>query len=402
MAPSIELRKLGKQYVDRRRVPSTLREAMTRRWRSSPRRSELPWALRDVTLDVDDGACLGVIGRNGSGKTTLLKLLAGITEPTEGKARVREPIGALLEVGTGFHPELTGRENIYFNGAVLGMTRRSIDQSFDEIVDFADVGEALDLPLKHFSTGMALRLAFAVAAMLPSRVLLVDEVLAVGDLEFQRRCLDRLEETARGRRTVVFVSHDLNAVNRLCTDTLWLDRGHVAAHGPTTTVVSEYLAATADSSMVSELGIVSGAVQLSSAAVVDERGHPVAAVLRGRPFRIEVRFTLLEPVSGFDLAIYLERDGRIRVFDELMSESSAERPRTPGRYVAAIDVPGVFNVGEYHIGVWAGTSVGASFDEILDAPAITRFRIEGDAAARPARFVELDLPWTIRADPASG
>jgi len=198
------------------------------------------WALRDVSFSVGEGETIGIVGRNGAGKSTLLKLLAGITLPTEGCAEVRGRVGSLLEVGTGFHPELTGRENIYFAGSILGMKRREIDRKFDEIVAFSGVETFLDTPLKHYSSGMQLRLAFSVAAHLEPEVLLVDEVLAVGDLEFQKKCLGKMEEVTRGGRTVLFVSHNMGAIRRICTRGVWLDAGTVRMTGTAAECVDAY------------------------------------------------------------------------------------------------------------------------------------------------------------------
>ena len=201
------------------------------------------WALKDVSFEVKEGEIVGIIGRNGAGKTTLLKILARITKPTKGYAEVRGRVGSLLEVGVGFHPELTGRENIYLSGAILGMTKEEIDKKFDEIVAFAGVEQFLDTPLKHYSVGMQMRLAFAVAAHLEPEILLVDEVLAVGDLEFQKKCLGKMEEVSRSGRTVLFVSHHMNQIRRLCERVIWLDSGQIVREGPTHEVVSAYEAA---------------------------------------------------------------------------------------------------------------------------------------------------------------
>jgi lipopolysaccharide transport system ATP-binding protein len=203
-------------------------------------RSDYIWALKDVSFEVKQGEVVGIIGRNGAGKTTLLKILARITRPTSGYAEVRGRVGSLLEVGTGFHPELTGRENVYLSGAVLGMTKREIDRKFDEIVDFAGVAEFIDTPLKYYSTGMQMRLAFAVAAHLEPEILLVDEVLAVGDLEFQKKCLGKMEDVSRGGRTVLFVSHQMNQIRRLCERVIWLDAGSIVKIGTTAEVMSAY------------------------------------------------------------------------------------------------------------------------------------------------------------------
>jgi len=200
------------------------------------------WALRDVSFDVAVGEVVGIIGRNGAGKSTLLKILSRITEPTSGRAEIRGRVGSLLEVGTGFHPELTGRENIYMNGAVLGMRKAEIVRKFDEMVAFADIGPFLDTPVKRYSSGMQVRLAFAVAAHLEPEVLIVDEVLAVGDAEFQKKCLGKMRDVSLGGgRTVLFVSHSMDAVQRLCARTVLLERGRAVAVGETRSVVAEYL-----------------------------------------------------------------------------------------------------------------------------------------------------------------
>lgn len=199
------------------------------------------WALKDVSLEIKHGEVLGIIGRNGAGKSTLLKILSRITEPTGGRAIINGRVGSLLEVGTGFHPELTGRENIYLNGAILGMRRHEINRKFDEIVEFAEIEKFLDTPVKRYSSGMYVRLAFAVAAHLEPEILLIDEVLAVGDAEFQKKCLGKMGDVARGGRTVIFVSHNMQAIQRLCPNSILLDRGFVSVYGPTRDVVSKYL-----------------------------------------------------------------------------------------------------------------------------------------------------------------
>lgn len=245
--PMIRVVGLGKKY--KMRSPESylaLRDRLnllfTRPWRAfqSTRRDTF-WALRDITFEVERGEVIGIIGRNGAGKSTLLKILSRITEPTEGYAVLNGRVGSLLEVGTGFHPELTGRENIYFNGILLGMTRQEIRKKFDEIVAFAGVEKFLDTPLKHYSSGMATRLAFSVAAHLEPEILIVDEVLAVGDIEFQKKCLNKMEEVSqRAGRTVLFVSHQMNQIRRLCNRVIWLDAGQVRMIGPTLEVVAAY------------------------------------------------------------------------------------------------------------------------------------------------------------------
>src|ERR1700676_789428 len=248
--------KLGKRYcIGERQSYLALRDVLTqaakaplRVFRASAPKSSTNgvrhvWALKDASFEVREGEVVGVIGRNGAGKSTLLKILARVTKPTEGFAKVHGRLGSLLEVGTGFHPELTGRENVYLSGAILGMRKREIVRKFDEIVAFSEVEKFIDTPLKHYSSGMQMRLAFAVAAHLEPEVLLVDEVLAVGDAEFQKKCLGKMGDVAHGGRTILFVSHQMNQVRRLCGRTMWIDDGKVREYGPTAQVVSAYEAA---------------------------------------------------------------------------------------------------------------------------------------------------------------
>jgi lipopolysaccharide transport system ATP-binding protein len=248
---AVKVENLSKRYrLGRRERYIALRDVLARTATSSvnllrrnhvgaPTRDCL-WALKDVSLEVKAGEILGMVGRNGAGKTTLLKVLTKITKPTSGRARIWGRVGSLLEVGTGFHPELTGRENIFLSGSILGMARSEIGSKFDEIVDFAGVEKFLDTPAKHYSSGMYTRLGFAVAAHLETEVLLVDEVLAVGDLEFQKKCLGKMKEVSQGGRTVVLVSHQMNQIRRLCDSVLWMDHGEVRCKGPTAEVVGAY------------------------------------------------------------------------------------------------------------------------------------------------------------------
>lgn len=252
----IQVESLGKRYrIGQRARYLTLRDRLTQaakaplRWlhpngsNASPRGPRHIWALRHVSFDLMEGEVLGLIGRNGAGKSTLLKILSRVTQPTEGAAEIRGRVGSLLEVGTGFHPELTGRENTYLNGAILGMGKREIDRKFDEIVAFAEVGDFIDTPLKHYSSGMQMRLAFAVAAHFEPQILLVDEVLAVGDLAFQKKCLGKMGEVAHAGRTIVFVSHQMNQIRRLCEKAIWMDGGAIRQVGPTAEVAGAYEAA---------------------------------------------------------------------------------------------------------------------------------------------------------------
>lgn len=252
MSAAIQADGLGKLYrLGQRQRYGALRDSLTRtfkaptRWLRARNAETGPiadtiWALKDVSFEVQEGEIVGIIGRNGSGKSTLLKILARITEPTTGRAVVRGYVGSLLEVGTGFHPELTGRENVFVNGAILGMKRREIARKFDEIVAFAEVGQFIDTPVKHYSSGMQMRLAFAVAAHLQPEILLVDEVLAVGDLAFQKKCLGKMEDVRHEGRTVLFVSHQMNQLRRLCGRCVWLEQGRVVDAGVAADVINRY------------------------------------------------------------------------------------------------------------------------------------------------------------------
>ena len=252
---AIRVENLGKLYrIGQRERYKALRDTLTeamyapfRRLRSAFQHSNIKrgndsyiWALKAISLEIKHGEVVGIIGRNGAGKTTLLKILSRITEPTEGYAEICGRVGSLLEVGTGFHPELTGRENIYLNGAILGMKKAEIDRKFDEIVAFAEVERFIDTPVKHYSSGMYVRLAFAVAAHLEPEILLVDEVLAVGDAAFQKKCLGKMGEVAKGGRTVLFVSHQMNSMRKLCERCIWLDVGRIQMADATMKVVSAY------------------------------------------------------------------------------------------------------------------------------------------------------------------
>nr|NIS42913.1 ABC transporter ATP-binding protein [Desulfuromonadales bacterium] len=256
------------------------------------------WALRNITFEVSQGEVLGIIGRNGAGKSTLLKVLARITEPSSGRAEIRGRVSSLLEVGTGFHPELTGRENVYLNGTILGMRKKEVDRKFDEIVDFSGIEKFIDTPVKRYSSGMKVRLAFSVAAHLEPEILIIDEVLAVGDADFQRKCLDTMKRVGGEGRTVLFVSHNMPAVTRLCNRTILLEEGRVAADGPSGAVVTRYLNSGHDSMAVREWPDAHKApggkvARLRAVRVKAKDGQMTESVDIRKPFQIEMEYDVL-------------------------------------------------------------------------------------------------------------
>lgn len=256
--------------------------------------SDVVWALRHLSFEVAEGEVLGVVGRNGAGKSTLLKILARITDPTEGRVTIRGNSGALLEVGTGFHPELTGRDNVYLNGAILGMDRDYIDRRFDEIVNFSGVRRFVDTPVKRYSSGMKVRLAFAVAAHLQPEVLIVDEVLSVGDAEFQKKCLAKMEDVAKGGRTVLFVSHNMHAVRGLCTRCIWIDQGEIRVDASPRVAIEQYLRAFRDAEVRGRADLRDwpnrygrGEAKIVMAQLLDEQGEVAGEMTRRRPLALE-------------------------------------------------------------------------------------------------------------------
>lgn len=396
-ATVVEMAAVSKRYLlGEDRPGASLRETLAyglgrlRPGAPRPRREEL-WALRDVDLEVTGGTSLGIVGRNGAGKSTILKVLSRITEPTSGVSRTRGRVASLLEIGTGFHPELSGRENIYLNGAILGMRRSDIDRRLDEIIQFSGVSRFIDTPIKRYSSGMYLRLAFAVAAHLEPDVLLVDEVLAVGDAEFQRKCLDTMASVERSGRTVVFVSHDLGAIASLCATSVWLESGRIRCRGKTSDVIAEYLASATVSDGARTFSERPGAaVSLLGITVRDHRGVATTLLSRSQAFSISLRVRLGGELPGMDCAIYVTTRAGTRVFDEMWSDKVAQRPAGPGEYEVSAVIPPCLNVGDYVVGVWLGTS----YETFLDDPAVATLRLEGSNRNRPERLVELPLTWT--------
>jgi len=312
--------------------------------RRPPERSDtLLWALRDVSFEVREGEVLGIVGRNGAGKSTLLKILSQITMPTSGRAELYGRVGSLLEVGTGFHPELTGRENIYLSGAFLGMKRDEITRKLDEIVAFAEVDRFLATPVKRYSTGMYVRLAFAVAAHLEPEILLIDEVLAVGDIAFQRKCLGKMRDVATAGRTVIFVSHNLGAVNTLCRSALLLHDGSLVLAGPTHEVVAHYLdAQNKFFSPVRHPVDDRGEFRLDAVDVV-QKGRPTSIVDSRQPFTIRLAYEVFRPVRNSRLVVTLRNHyGEVVLttcdYDDGPSEETLSR--SVGRFVSSVTIPG--------------------------------------------------------------
>ena len=396
---AIEIDRVSKRYFlgENRGTYDTLRDALSASLRGlirEPEPRQEIWSLRDVSLAVAEGEALGIIGRNGAGKSTLLKVVTRITEPTTGVARTRGRVGALLEVGAGFHLELTGRENVYLNGSILGMKRREIDRHFDEIVEVSGVERFLDTPMKRYSSGMYLRLAVAVAAHLDAKIMVVDEVLAVGDVEFQRKCLGKMSSLEQEGRSVLFVSHHLESIKRLCRTTAWLDAGVVRAYGPSNEVVDEYLAAVLSPVETRSFGAGSDApVSLQSAHLLDAGGNPSALLERDEPFAIEVQFAVHEPVPNLDCTVFVQTVDGVRVLDEAWSEETPGSERGGvGDYVARIAVPPLLAVGDYVVGVWMGTI----YDTLVYDDNVLRFHLEGDSKGRSKRLVQLGLSWDVR------
>ena len=324
-------------------LPRLLRQSVTR---SGPTNRDELWALRDVTFEVKRGEVVGIIGRNGAGKSTLLKILSRITEPTTGRVTLQGRVASLLEVGTGFHPELTGRENVFLNGAILGMSRAEIHQKFDEIVAFAEVEKFLDTPVKHYSSGMYVRLAFAVAAHLEPEILIVDEVLAVGDFAFQQKCLGKMEEVARGGgRTILFVSHQLTSLAQICPRCLLLTNGHVTVDAPSGDVIARYLSAGRDfPEQVLLADLPRNTIYRQHARLVQARSlAPASAQPWGFPFGDPIRFRIaVECARRFErleVAMMLVNSWGVEVLSTMSNWSDNPGPFPLGRSEIEITLP---------------------------------------------------------------
>jgi lipopolysaccharide transport system ATP-binding protein len=347
--------------VDIAMTPVRLVKAMTGKGMRGSNATSFIWALDDVSFDVEEGRVLGIVGRNGAGKSTLLKVLSRVTEPTKGAVTVRGRVGSLLEVGTGFHPELTGRENIYMNGAVLGMRRSEIERKFDEIVAFSEVEQFIDTPVKRYSSGMYLRLAFAVAAHLEPEILVVDEVLAVGDAEFQKKCLGKMGDVAQQGRTVLFVSHNMSAILRLTQEAIVLKKGQLIKRAPTQEAVDFYLssgqAETGERTWeADEIPASAAPFKPISLRLKDPRGRIVDTVRSTEPVTIEWEYQLDAPLTGLRVGMYLSTMRGEYVFTAFDVDDASQfeqfGARKAGHYFSRCSLPADFlNEGRYSLGV---------------------------------------------------
>ena len=384
-------------------ISERLDETFKRIWgTSSKTRQEEIWSLQDASFEIKSGEVVGIIGRNGAGKSTLLKILSRVTEPTSGRVEIYGRVGTLLEVGTGFHPELSGRDNVYLSGIILGMTKQELNARFDEIVAFSGIGKYIDTPVKRYSSGMYVRLAFAVAAHLESEVLIVDEVLSVGDGEFQKKCLSKMREMGKQGRTVLVVSHDLSTITRLCQRTLLLEKGRVIADGPTGEVVSRYLHAGSEASCAREWpdrenAPGNDAVRFRAVRIHNDLMANTNVMDISKPFRVELEYEVLRP--GLILAPHFglyNKEGTLLFLAYEFNRTWRDCPRKIGKYISQGIVPGdLLTEGTYFVSAFCRT-LGTRDVDIEEHNAVT-FQVvesEGDNSARGT--IEGHIPGLIR------
>jgi lipopolysaccharide transport system ATP-binding protein len=397
----IHAESLSKRYRRGLQVDTGLRhslEAFLRSPIASLRRKkeETFWALKDVSLEVKEGEVLGLIGSNGAGKTTLLKILSRITRPTAGWAEIHGRVGSLLEVGTGFHPELTGRENTFLSGAILGMSKSEITRKFDEIVDFAEIEKFIDTPVKHYSSGMYVRLAFAVAAHLEPEILLVDEVLAVGDASFQKKCLGKMGDVSKSGRTIVFVSHNMTAMRRLASRAVWLEGGQIADAGPAANVVDHYLQKNTESNLESVWEDERAApgddrVRLHSVRMIPQ-GSADGLITVHTPLRIEFAYRNYVPGAVLNVSMILNNLEEVCV----LSGGPGHAPRPAGLIRHTVSIPGDFlNAGSYYINamIVKDASVGILMQNNVVAFEVVEGEVVGNWYGRPPGAVRPKLNW---------
>ena len=374
MSESIRIEHLTKRYeLGAMRHETMLREALLNLFRRGPRTAqESILALDDVNFNVDEGEVIGIIGRNGAGKSTLLKVLSKITYPTSGRIKVKGRVASLIEVGTGFHDELTGRENIYLNGSILGMRKREIDERIDQIIDFAGVDKFVDTPIKRYSSGMRLRLGFAVAAHMDPDVLFVDEVLAVGDAEFQKKCLNAMDELRSGGRTVLFVSHNMAAIENLCPRTVWIDAGRLRMDGGTDQVIAQYLATFSESQRTGyDLDKIAnrtgnGAIRFTRVDFVAADGQPTAVFRSGEPFRARFYFRANDRIRDPHFGMIIFSDMGTRVTTVSTWHANYHIPEVaPGEGMIELSIDDLYlQPNRYFLSLFVDTT-GTRFD-ILD------------------------------------
>ena len=317
------------------------------------------WALRDISFEVEKGEAVGILGKNGAGKSTLLKILSKITSPSTGHAEITGRVSSLLEVGTGFHPELTGRENVYLNGTILGMRKKEIYQKFDEIVDFSGIEKFIDTPVKRYSSGMKVRLAFAVAAHLEPEILIIDEVLAVGDAEFQNKCMGKMKDVTGKGRTVLFVSHNMSAINRLCDRAIWIDNGRIGMSGTTHDVIESYLSSQMQDCVGEVILPNTGAnskLQIKSVRILSNDGELTSIVDYKKSFKIELSYELFTQLDGMSVKSQIDdiTGNTICVSWDTDTTDWKDRVREPGLYTSTCDFPGcLLQPGRYTLSVSA-------------------------------------------------
>ena len=365
----VSVENIGKQYKIFSEVNryTTLRDKIVETVKApfkmilNPTGSETFWALRNISFDVESGRAIGIIGKNGAGKSTLLKILSRVVEPTEGRAEIRGRVGTLLEVGTGFHPELTGRENIYLNGAILGMKRAEIDRKFDEIVAFSEIEQFLDTPVKRYSSGMYTRLAFSVSAHLEPEILIVDEVLAVGDAEFQKKCLGKMSDVASGGRTVIFVSHNMSAILRLTSECIILEHGKMVMRAPSQEAVDYYLTHDYEQGgerrwNAEEASAATKPFRPVALRVLNSKNVVTDSLRSTEPITIEFEYELDSTINGLRTGIYLSTTRGEYVFTSFDTDEpdkyNQHLDRKSGRYISRCTLPAdLLNDGRYILGV---------------------------------------------------
>lgn len=416
MSVIIKAENLGKKYIighQRQQRYQSLRDTMTHSARSiwqkirhplSPNRETVDleelWALENINFEVQQGERLGIIGRNGAGKSTLLKVLSRITEPSTGRVRLRGRVSSLLEVGTGFHLELSGRENIFLNGAILGMTRQEIKQKFDEIVAFAEIEKFLDTPVKRYSSGMYVRLAFAVAAHLEPEILIVDEVLAVGDAAFQKKCLGKMENVAKEGRTVLFVSHNMGAIEKLCNKCIWIDKGKVRKTGDTMDVIQKYLSDSKRQFQFNKLNINNKGINIVSVSCINQSKNKCQAVKVGDEWSLSIEYETKHEMNSLKFGISIEDQMGKRISASYTGIEGIEIGSVLGKGIALCKIPRMLLVpGTYQVSVAIANSSGEIIEKVENAVLFdilgTDLTNSGNLVGKNYGIVWLDPSWEV-------